>query len=101
LPRQVSPHVFRHTTAVHLLEAGVEVNVNRGWLGHVSLGTTNRHAEINIRMKEAVLLACALPTSASAQFPRRAVWRDDTSLLSFEHVLASCGSIAESSRCAL
>ena len=32
--RRVSPHTFRHTAAVHLLEAGVEVNVIRGWLGH-------------------------------------------------------------------
>jgi site-specific recombinase XerD len=31
--RRVSPHIFRHTAAVHLLEAGVEVNVIRGWLG--------------------------------------------------------------------
>jgi site-specific recombinase XerD len=38
--RAVSPHVFRHTTAVHLLESGVDVNVIRGWLGHVSLDTT-------------------------------------------------------------
>jgi site-specific recombinase XerD len=82
-PRRVSPHVFRHTTAVHLLEAGVEVNVIRGWLGHVSLDTTNRYAEINIRMKEAALLACAPPTGASAQFPRRPVWRDDASLLNW------------------
>jgi site-specific recombinase XerD len=42
--RAVSPHVFRHTTAVHLLESGVDVNVIRGWLGHVSLDTTNRYA---------------------------------------------------------
>ncbi|HEY0331419.1 MAG TPA: tyrosine-type recombinase/integrase [Rhodopseudomonas sp.] len=82
-PRRVSPHVLRHTTAVHLLEAGVEVNVIRGWLGHVSLDTTNRYAEINIRMKEAALAACAPPTSASAAFPRRAVWRDDPSLLNW------------------
>lgn len=82
VPRPVSPHVFRHTTAVHLLEAGVEVNVIRGWLGHVSLDTTNRYAEINIRMKEAALLACA-PPIASAQFPRRPVWRDDASLLNW------------------
>ena len=40
--RRITPHAFRHTTAVHLLEAGVEVNVIRGWLGHVSLETTNR-----------------------------------------------------------
>ena len=40
--RRISPHTFRHTSAVHLLEAGVEVNVIRGWLGHVSLETTNR-----------------------------------------------------------
>ena len=33
-PRRVSPHVLRHTTAVHLLEAGVEINVIRGWLSH-------------------------------------------------------------------
>ncbi len=83
LSRRISPHVLRHTTAVHLLEAGVEVNVIRGWLGHVSLDTTNRYAEINIRMKEAALLACAPPTTASAAFPRRPVWRDDASLLSW------------------
>lgn len=47
--RWISPHVFRHTTAVHLLEAGVEVNVIRAWLGHVSLETTNRYAEVNLK----------------------------------------------------
>jgi site-specific recombinase XerD len=81
--RQISPHVLRHTTAVHLLEAGVELNVIRGWLGHVSLDTTNRYAEINIRTKEEALLACSPPTNASAAFPRRPVWRDDAALLNW------------------
>ncbi len=49
--RRVSPHIFRHTAAVHLLEAGVEVNVIRGWLGHADLTTTNRYAEINTKAK--------------------------------------------------
>jgi site-specific recombinase XerD len=48
-PRHVTPHLFRHTAAVHLLEAGIEVNVIRGWLGHVSLDTTNRYAELTLR----------------------------------------------------
>lgn len=81
--RPVSPHVFRHTTAVHLLDAGVEVNVIRGWLGHVSLETTNRYAELNTRMKAAALAACEAPVSATAGFPRKPVWRDDPSLLAW------------------
>jgi integrase/recombinase XerD len=50
--------VFRHTTAVHLLESGVEVNVIRGWLGHADLNATNRYAEITVRSKEAAVRAC-------------------------------------------
>jgi len=34
---RVTPHTFRHTTAMHLLQSGVEVNVIRSWLGHVSI----------------------------------------------------------------
>ena len=80
--RRISPHTFRHTAAVHLLEAGVEVNVIRGWLGHVSLETTNRYAEINLRMKEAALQACQPPTSASSEAcPRKPVWREDAELM--------------------
>ena len=58
----ISPHVFRHSCAVHMLEAGVDVNVIRGWLGHVSLDTTNRYAEITVRAKEAALRLCEPPT---------------------------------------
>jgi len=42
--KRVSPHTIRHTTAVHLLHAGVDINTIRAWLGHVSLETTNRYA---------------------------------------------------------
>ena len=80
--RHVSPHVFRHTTAVHLLEAGVDVNVIRGWLGHVSLDTTNRYAEINIHAKEAALRLCEPPVASEA-FPRTPVWRTDEALLAW------------------
>ena len=77
----ISPHAIRHTTAVHLLEAGVEINVIRAWLGHVSLETTNRYAEINLQMKALALEACQPPVSTSAEFPRKPIWRDDRSLL--------------------
>src|SRR5439155_21743724 len=77
------PHAFRHSTAVHLLEVGVEVNVIRGWLGHVSLDTTNRYAEITTRAKEAALRVCEPPTAASAALPATPVWRTDESLLAW------------------
>lgn len=79
--RHVSPHVFRHTAAVHLLEAGVDVNVIRGWLGHVSLDTTNRYAEITARLKEAAVRLCEPPTASVESHRRKAVWRDDQALL--------------------
>lgn len=80
--RRVSPHLFRHTAAVHLLEAGVEVNVIRGWLGHADLTTTNRYAEINTKAKIEALRHTE-PSGASEGPRRRPVWRDDESLLNW------------------
>ncbi len=82
-PRSVSPHVWRHSTAVHLLEAGVEVNTIRAWLGHASLETTNRYAEITIRTKQAALEKCVLPSAVNARIPRQPAWHSDASLLSW------------------
>jgi site-specific recombinase XerD len=49
--KRVSPHTIRHTTATHLLRAGVDINTIRAWLGHVSLNTTNIYAEVDMEMK--------------------------------------------------
>ena len=81
--RRVSPHIFRHTAAVHLLESGVEVNVIRAWLGHVHLETTNRYAEITLRTKEAAMRTCEPLSGNSGERRARAVWKDDESLLAW------------------
>jgi integrase/recombinase XerD len=80
--RRASPHIFRHTAAVHLLEAGVDVNVIRGWLGHADLTTTNRYAEINTRTKIEALRHTE-PPGASAGCRHRPVWRTDQALLNW------------------
>jgi integrase/recombinase XerD len=80
--RRISPHTFRHTAAVHLLEAGVEVNVIRGWLGHADLATTNRYAEINTKTKLAALQA-AEPHDDPAGSRANPIWRSDQSLLNW------------------
>ena len=59
--KRITPHVIRHTTAMHLLQSGVEINVIRSWLGHVCLETTHRYVEIDLAMKTKALQACELP----------------------------------------
>ena len=56
--KRVSPHTIRHTTATHLLRAGVDINTIRAWLGHVSLSTTNIYAEVDLEMKAQALAHC-------------------------------------------
>ena len=80
--RRASPHIFRHTAAVHMLEAGVEINVIRGWLGHADLTTTNRYAEINTKAKMQALRTTE-PPGTSAGSRSRPVSRSDESLLNW------------------
>jgi integrase/recombinase XerD len=82
IKRRVSPHIFRHTAAVHLLEAGVEINVIRGWLGHADLTTTNRYAEIITKAKMQALQTTEPPGTSAGSRPRPA-WRSDESLLNW------------------
>lgn len=62
--KRVSPHTIRHTTATHLLQAGVDINTIRAWLGHVSINTTNIYAEVNLEMKAKALMTCAVDNPA-------------------------------------
>jgi integrase/recombinase XerD len=55
--RRVTPHVMRHSCAVALLQAGVDVSVIRDYLGHSSVATTSRYITANLQMKRDVLEA--------------------------------------------
>jgi site-specific recombinase XerD len=57
--KRVSPHVLRHTTAVHMLNSGVDLNVVRSWLGHVDIRTTSIYAEIDLSTKRKAIESCA------------------------------------------
>jgi site-specific recombinase XerD len=71
--RHITPHVLRHTTAMHLLQSGVEVNVIRSWLGHVSIVTTSRYIEIDLTMKAKALETCEVTKTENSITPWRAV----------------------------
>ncbi|MCU7940678.1 MAG: site-specific integrase [gamma proteobacterium symbiont of Bathyaustriella thionipta] len=53
--KRISPHTIRHTTAMHLLQAGVDFSVIALWLGHESATTTHRYVEANLAMKQQAL----------------------------------------------
>lgn len=55
IPNNVTPHVLRHTKAMHLLEAGVNLIYIRDLLGHVSVTTTETYAKANPEMKREAL----------------------------------------------
>jgi len=81
--KRISPHSVRHTTAVHLLRAGVDINTIRAWLGHVSLETTNRYAEVDLEMKAKALAACAIIDNNRPDGPSAAAGRKPPDLMAF------------------
>jgi integrase/recombinase XerD len=76
--KRVGPHVIRHTTATHLLRAGVDINTIRAWLGHVSINTTNIYAETDLDMKAKALGMCEVKPPGA-----RKAWRDNPDLMAF------------------
>ena len=66
--RTLSPHTLRHTTAMHLLQAGVDLTVIALWLGHESPVTTHGYVEADLAMKERALAAIAPPETRGVRY---------------------------------
>lgn len=66
--RAISPHTIRHTTAMHLLQSGVDITVIALWLGHEDPSTTHIYLEADLAMKEAALNRLQPITAAPARY---------------------------------
>ena len=66
--RRISPHTIRHTTAMHLLQSGVDITVIALWLGHESPATTHQYVEADLAMKERALKALQPPRTRSLRY---------------------------------
>lgn len=64
----VSPHMIRHTTAMHLLQSGVDITVIALWLGHESPSTTHMYVEADLAMKERALSRLNAPDSKPVRY---------------------------------
>jgi integrase/recombinase XerC len=77
--KRITPHSFRHTAAVHLLDSGVDVAVVKDWLGHASLDSTYIYARANLETKRRALQQLELKTPGS----RRKAWKQNPGLMAW------------------
>jgi site-specific recombinase XerD len=75
--KRVSPHVLRHTTAMDVLQEGVERSVIALWLGHESIETTQVYLDANLALKQEVLDRTTPPNGRPGRY------RPDDRLLAF------------------
>lgn len=66
--RPISPHLFRHATAMRMLESGLPAEVIALWLGHEHLNTTHQYVEANLTMKARALEALTPPKGRPNRF---------------------------------
>jgi len=66
--RRVFPHLIRHSTAMHLLQSGVDITVIALWLGHESTATTHMYVEADLTMKKRAIDKITMPASKSRQY---------------------------------
>lgn len=76
--KNITPHVFRHTRAIHLLSAGVPLIYIRDLLGHSSITTTERYARV-LEKNKFEAIAKATPNNINTV---EKDWNDDKNLLS-------------------
>ena len=59
--KRVNPHLIRHTSAMHLLRAGNDVNMVSYWLGHANINTTHIYVEIDMEIKQKMIAKAGAP----------------------------------------
>lgn len=77
-PVQVHPHVFRHSRAMHWLEAGIDLQYIKDLLGHSDIKTTEIYARLNIKMKQKLLEEVHPQQLAAGQ---QSSWTEDENLM--------------------
>lgn len=74
-PKPVNPHTIRHTSAMHLLRSGNDINMVSYWLGHADLNTTHIYMEIDMEMKRKMIAKAGAP-----KIGKKAPWQKNNLL---------------------
>lgn len=68
IKKRVTAHVFRHTTAMHLLAAGIDISTIAIWLGHESIETTHKYVVADLMIKEQALAKTKEPVASRFRY---------------------------------
>lgn len=80
IPEKITPHILRHSKAMHLLQAGYNMVIIRDWLGHVSVQTTEIYARLDIDTKRKILEKAFPERMSNEEMPD---WNEDENLIDF------------------
>ena len=78
--KRLHPHSLRHSTAIHLLNSGVDLISISHWLGHASPNTTSRYATLDLEMKRAAIAKAKSPDDQTSSTPP---WKTDISIMTW------------------
>jgi site-specific recombinase XerD len=90
--RRVTPHTFRHTTALQLIQSHADIVTVRDWLGHVDIRTTSQYVQIDLEMKRQALDRCPAPSLVPGN--RKPEWTSPQ-ILSFLTQLSKRSALCE------
>jgi hypothetical protein len=76
--RTVTPHLWRHTTALHMIEAGIDIVLLRDWLGHVDIATTKAYLHVDLARKRQAL--GKFPPPAGGEPPQPPRWKQPATM---------------------
>lgn len=76
LPKKISPHTLRHSKAMHMLQAGVNLIYIRDFLGHVHVETTEIYAKADTEMKRRAIESAQIKIDSDMP-----AWKDDKDLM--------------------
>lgn len=83
IPDRVYPHLFRHTKAMHLYQAGIPLSYIKDFHGHTNINTTDRYAFADVSMMRKALKQIS---SSSDVLEEKGIWEDNEQL-----ILKLCG----------
>lgn len=85
--KTISPHTFRHTTALHLIQSGVDLTTTQAYLGHADPATTAQYVQIDMCMKRDAIEGCGRPKYLPAPDASGSIWEDAQAMAYLEGLI--------------